>query len=277
MNNLVIEAEAITDKGEYKKVNQDSLLVKIGEYKDSDFGLFVICDGVGGLKCGEIASSYCIEQWKNWWDNNLESFLHKVSFKDDMENMIIEELNRVLLESNEGVIDLSEEKSVKMGTTASALFLYKDKYYISHIGDSRIYFLSKDDISVETEDHTVYNYKLKNGQISEREDTDSKEKHILTQCIGSKKDIKLYNKSGDISFVRTILICSDGFYNKLLLREMKKLCKAFKGKNKSVLLEKYLCEVRKRGEVDNISAIVLNICSKNQLLLGLLSKIKGDK
>ena len=274
MNNLKINTIALTDKGEFKKLNEDSLWVKIGEFQNSEFGVFMVCDGVGGLDCGDIASYCCVKLLKSWWQNTLPHILHKI-ITTKSQNIILNELNKIVKKINDEIIIVANEKNVKMGTTITLLFIFEDIYCISHVGDSRMYLYNRGDISQITEDHTLVNYQIKNGEITSKEALKSKNKHILTQCLGVKEEIQIFNRCGEIKGNETILICSDGFYNKLNINEIKQICKLFKRNREQDILLKYLHKVRKRGEIDNISAILINCYKSEGIIKRFLSSIKG--
>ena len=59
------EVGALSEAGLVKTNNEDNILVQVGEYKNNDFGLFVVCDGLGGLAYGEIASAMVINKFRN--------------------------------------------------------------------------------------------------------------------------------------------------------------------------------------------------------------------
>lgn len=275
VNNLKINTIALTDKGEFKKLNEDSLWVKIGEIQDSEFGVFMVCDGVGGLDCGDVASYHCVKMLKDWWKNTLPHILHKITTTKS-KNIILSELNKIVEKINDEIIFISNEKKIKMGTTITLLFIFKNIYYISHVGDSRMYLYNRGSISQITEDHTLVNYQVRNGEITLKEALNSKNKHVLTQCLGVKKEVHIFNKSAEIKGNEIILICSDGFYNQLNIDEIRQMCKLFKGNKEQNILLKYLGKVRRRGEIDNISAILINCCKNEGIIKRFLSSIKGD-
>lgn len=255
MINILLEVEAETDVGLVKKVNEDSFLVQLGEDFDDEFGLFIICDGVGGLDAGEVASLTCVEKFKKWFDKDVWKCLRK-----DNPRYILSQINDVVLECNNELIKMQEEQGNKMGSTASVLLIIGNKYYIAHVGDSRIYKYSDDRLVQITEDQSFVNLQVKQGIITPAEAKVSKQKNILLQCVGSTKDLEILNYGGIIEEDTTFLICCDGFYNKLEDDELKNLCyKFYKSKRGgSKLLKKHIELLKKREERDNISVIAIN-------------------
>lgn len=258
MCRIKLEVDAKTDVGQVKKVNQDNILVRVGELSGTEFGLFIICDGVGGLDAGELASYTAVKIFNDWWNTE---FYKTLSPRREVN--IINELNQLLFKANEEILKISAERKAKIGTTASVLLIIGENYYISHIGDSRIYLYSKNKIKQLTEDHSLVNMQIKSGRITAKEAKMSKQKNILLQCLGSSKDIEIYNTCGTINYSNTFLLCCDGFYNKLEDKELVKLSKQFRKEDNNELLKKYIDLVKLRGERDNISIITVNCNSRD--------------
>lgn len=92
---MEIVVGAVSDKGNIKPTNQDNFLVKIYEDNNRDIGLFVMCDGMGGLSFGEIASSISVKYFKEWFDKHYERIINEKDEKKITEFMakIIEVVN----------------------------------------------------------------------------------------------------------------------------------------------------------------------------------------
>ena len=133
--------------------------------------------------------------------------------------------------------------------------IVKGKYYIAHVGDSRIYKYKKG-LEQLTEDHSLVALKVKKGEMTLEESKVSKEKNILLQCIGIRPDIEIYNKIGSIKDGDKFILCSDGFSNRLQDIE---ICDLFNYEDRGISLKETIDLVKSRGERDNISAIVLDV------------------
>lgn len=251
-----IEIGAISDKGLIKESNQDNILVQIGEHNNSEFGLFIVCDGLGGLAFGEVASATAVTIFKKWWETQVAFFVKNT---DDKE--IIDSLKRAVIQANEEILEYSRKINQRVGTTLSALLILKNKYYIVHVGDSRVYCISET-IAQLTEDHSYVAMQVKNRQMTEAEAKVSNKKNLLLQCLGIKQGIQIFSKVGKIKGNELFLVCSDGFYNTFDKWELLKTLKRWKYVNKITLQAqtKALVElVKQRKERDNISAIVISL------------------
>lgn len=256
MNSISFNVGAICDIGNIKKINQDNLLVKIGETHFGEFGLFVIADGMGGLAAGEVASSVIISTFKNWWENDLSLLLNTNEFNLDL---VDNQLKKLIQTVNQTIIDYGTSINQNVGSTLSMLFLYNNTYLIKHIGDSRIYLINKK-ISRLTEDHSWVAEQLKMGKLTYKEALNHPKKNVLTKCIGVFSDIDLYELKGFMVETDSFLLCSDGFYNYLDEQEiLKDILKCINNKNHAQdCLTNLLNKVKSKKAHDNISAIIVS-------------------
>lgn len=266
MKKYKIATKAISDVGAIKKVNEDSIITKLAIGPKGSQGIFAVFDGVGGLKKGDKASGLCKKIFEEWWKSK-RGFLPYLTDKE-----IINCINEVLYMCNNKISMYGLEHDISLGSTASILVIVKGKYYIAHVGDSRIYKF-KDQLGQLTKDHSLVAFKVKKGEMTMEEAKVSKEKNILLQCIGLREDIKIYNKTGSIKDGDKFMLCSDGFSNKL---DNKEICKLFCDNYKDEKLKEAIDLVKSRGERDNISAIVLYIKKDVSGIIGRMMKfIKG--
>ncbi|MDD3223246.1 MAG: serine/threonine-protein phosphatase [Clostridium sp.] len=259
MEKLILMVGAASDKGNVREVNQDNILVEIGEYEGKDFGMFVVCDGLGGLTSGEIASKMAIVRLKKWWEEEL-IYLIKRNLENDLQRI----LAKIIKEINRNIIEYGIEIESNVGTTLSLIFIYKGKYYVAHVGDSRIYCLKNEIVQV-TEDHSYVSYKVKNHMMTADEAKKSNEKNLLLQCVGVKNNLDIFFTVGEIKQNEIFIICSDGFYNKLEKKDVTKHIKAnedFDNETLQETSEELVQIVKNRGETDNISVILVGVKNK---------------
>lgn len=257
VNILDFFAVANTDIGTRKSVNQDSFLVKLGNTQYGNLCMAIICDGVGGLEHGEVASQNVIKLFKEWFSNELKNI---VSVEID-KYVLDESIENVVNEANELLIAYGSRNNIRLGTTLSLILFINNTFYTYHIGDSRIYKIDSKLYQL-TQDHTLVAAKVKNGQISKEEARVSKEKHILLQCIGTNDSLKIDKNSGKYDTGDVFFICSDGLYNNLeedeILRTLKNRAEINKETMKNSL-NSLIQMVKHRGETDNITGIVIKI------------------
>ncbi|AUG57046.1 MAG TPA: serine/threonine-protein phosphatase [Ruminiclostridium sp.] len=255
MSNISFNVGAICDAGNVKKINQDNLLVKIGETHFGEFGLFVIADGMGGLAAGEVASGIIISTFKKWWEKDLPVLLYSSNFSLDL---VDEQLKKIIQIINQTVINYGVSINKNLGSTLSMLFLYDRSYILKHIGDSRIYIINKKTIKL-TEDHSWVAEQLKEGNITYKEALNHPKRNVLTRCIGTR-NIELYESKGYVTENDVFLLCSDGFYNYLDEQEiLKDILKCTKNKNNvQECLSNMLKKIKSKKAHDNISAIIIS-------------------
>ena len=229
-----MEIYTLTDKGDMRRDNQDNYWSAVLDVNGEEAGVVCLCDGMGGLDNGELASRAVIQA------------IRKYILSDFDFGGIIGILTKI----NSSIKKYSENTPNKrMGTTCTLIVCYRGRYKICHIGDSRAYLIRNGNASLLTSDHSVLN--VYGITKSENPDMWEKYKSKLTRCIGVKDEIQpdVYQgvyQEGDYFF-----LCSDGCWHYLedygfrmdTLVDLSSLFKA----------------IRVYGETDNITAGILNI------------------
>lgn len=249
-----------TDKGIRKEVNEDSLLYMTANTIKGRIVLAVVCDGMGGLSHGELASATAIEALSSWF---------KKDFKDKLENQYFElkdiesSLSRLLKKCNQHIMSYGENQHIHLGTTVTGIIIFQNKYMIFHVGDTRIYRL---DLKMEllTEDQTWINSEIKRGRITKEQAINDPRKNILTQCIGATKIVEPVFSYGQVFNDDIFLICSDGFRHVISEDEIyTKLNREVCTSRENISNQLYeLIELNKmRNELDNITALAF-VCKE---------------
>ncbi|QSX04834.1 serine/threonine-protein phosphatase [Sedimentibacter sp. zth1] len=238
-----------SDKGTVKSTNEDSLCIKQINIDDKHIVLCVICDGMGGLECGEKASKIAVEIFSKWFDDNLDFI--KNAFTD---NQIINELRCLINRINKCIYTYGQENNVKLGTTLSSILIKDNKYYLSHIGDSRVYKIS-DKILQLTVDHNLAASNINNSKNIK------KYSNILLQCLGQTKEIEPMFLVGQNKLHDVFLLCTDGLIHKFSDYNLYKVFNYKRLKNESEIqkqIMKSINLVKKRKENDNITVCVIS-------------------
>lgn len=260
MNKRTLDISANSLIGQSRRVNQDKILVKVGEEaEEGEFGLFAVADGMGGLSSGEKASSMCIEELNKWWKEDLKHLLNSEIETEEKISLLSQKLEQEFYRINEKVISYGNTIGKKIGTTLSVVLIFRGKYIIKHIGDSRVYLQASNDIKVLTTDHSWVGEQVRLGIISLEEARHHPDKNILTQCIGVRNDIEINEKIGEFCEEDALLICSDGFYNVISEYEIQKYINMYMkyGKGAEKLVEEFFDLIKRRGGNDDASVIVL--------------------
>lgn len=195
-----------TDVGRIRGNNQDAYYIS----PKGDYPLFIIADGMGGHKAGEIASKMAIEIISD----NLKNLLTKLTVEDKDVKDIIE---NSILQANDKIYkkSMENEKFSGMGTTVTLACAINEKIFIGHAGDSRAYLLRNGTLSQMTEDHSLVEELIRNGSISKEEAKHHPQRNIITRAVGTSQEIKAdlvveSKRKDDI-----LLLCTDGLTNML--------------------------------------------------------------
>ena len=236
---------AKTDIGKARDVNQDCYYVPP---ENEELKLYILADGMGGYKGGEVASSLAVEAVKRYIHDNFckterekEAILKLVGDSVQYANMVVYEKSK-------------EQKELEgMGTTLEVCLIYNNKAYIGHIGDSRIYRIRKGVMRKLTKDHSYVQQLVEDGKITREEANIHPKKNMLTKALGCtvyvEPDLRVRNfELGDI-----FVMCSDGLSN--MVDEEKIFDIVTLGPQKAV--DELIDEANKAGGYDNITVVII--------------------
>lgn len=245
---------AVSDVGNEKKVNEDSYYVQMAETVYGEACLAVVCDGVGGLAYGDRAGKFVIDKMKRWFKRFASSSVIECSH-------IKKQINDLIAEINYELVVMGNDAGTKLGTTLSAILFIHGKYYLFHVGDTRIYQFTNR-LKCLTFDHTIVAAKIRNGQLTEEEAQKVNMEHVLLQCVGANNVLEIQNVEENYYKDSIYFLCSDGQYNKLNIGEIEDILEEMKDFDQEEMQEtaQTLVEaVKMRGEKDNITTMFLKI------------------
>jgi len=246
---------AVTDIGISKKTNQDSMCLKIADTKKhGQIAMVVVCDGMGGLDKGELASAAVIRTFASWFEKELPAKLDTYSWQE-----LSAEWDKMVKAQNYKILEHGKIIKTNLGTTLSAMLIIEDKYMIAHVGDSRVYEISGT-VKQLTEDQTFVGREIKRGTMTVEEAKRHPQKSVLLQCIGASRTVTPDILLGDILPNTVYLLCSDGFRNKLTNNEIYECFNPTSANKIKTMTQntKYLIDlVKSRKEKDNISAALI--------------------
>ena len=219
--------------------------------------LTVICDGMGGLAKGEVASSTVIRAFNRWFETDLKSIVPL----DDPEERIFRDWENIVYSCNTSISGYARRNGISMGTTLNAVLFMKGRYYIINIGDSRAYCLT-DRLIQLTKDQTYVQREMDMGRMTPEEARVSPQRNVLLQCVGASDYIEPGFYSGAYGSGQSFLQCSDGFRHIVTEEEIFGYCAPSVLPNEQAMLDNvvYLTELNKyRRETDNITVILVKI------------------
>ncbi|NJD56793.1 MAG: serine/threonine-protein phosphatase [Nitrospirae bacterium] len=233
-----------TDTGLVRINNQDAVLV------DEAHGIFLLADGMGGHRAGDVASALAVNEALAFIRKELSRTTDDPDVSGILEGAILR-AHRVIQEK--AMTDSSLEG---MGTTLVELFLQGNTAYICHVGDSRAY-LFRGTLQVLTRDHNLGGSYVGRGNMK-REEVPPYLWHMLTQALGAREcpvpDKKVLElEQGDI-----LLLCSDGLTGMLSDDEIGSIMRGHRD-SLGRMLDILIRDANSRGGRDNISAIAVEI------------------
>lgn len=249
-------ATADTDIGISKNTNQDSVLIKHASYDGGEVLLAVICDGMGGLAKGELASATVVRAFAKWFDEELPYELENVDLKviGGKWALMLKDLNVRILEASKKHCRSGEA----MGTTFTGILFVNDRYVIAHVGDTRVYQITSA-MKQLTTDQTFVSREVSRGTMTLEQALHDKRRNMLLQCVGASDTVEPQILTG--TAVRgAYMLCSDGFRHEITEREMYESLNPVNLMNQKAMHSnaKYLIElVKSRREKDNISVVLI--------------------
>lgn len=249
---------ADTDVGTKKEVNQDSVLIKKMSAPIGPMALAVLCDGMGGLQYGEVASMSIISAFSQWADY----VLPELARQDIPDHVLRTQWEDLLRLEHEKLAAASARLGAQSGSTVVALLVTQTRYYALNIGDSRLYRLDRG-LTQLTRDHTVVEGEIQRGNLTARQAESSPMRSVLTRCVGvgagPRPDMFFGRPEGG----ETFLLCSDGFRHRVSGEEIYQALRPEGGplsRDDTLLALRYLIdENKRRGERDNISAAAVTV------------------
>lgn len=236
----------LTDKGRRRPINEDAIKVLPGK------NFFMLADGVGGNKAGEVASKQALIAMEDYLNNNP---IREVSGSNEIARYFENAVNYI----NDYILTLSDEvpEYAGMATTLVFAYLADQILYVGNVGDSRVYFIHKNSIHQVTEDHTYVNDLVKMGAITREEAEHHAKKNVITRAIGSNAYsnpdcFNIFIEPGD-----KILMCSDGLYDEVTERDM--LIAMIAGNDMDACAENLVNMANANGGNDNISVICIDL------------------
>ena len=222
--------------------NQDTIGVAVS----ANDGLYIVADGLGGHRLGNLASQMVVSSLTRSWESS--------------KHWSAETMQNAIEKANNEVLAMQRERICNAKSTVVILSLQSGRAIWAHSGDSRLYYISKNTIAAFTEDHSVAYMKYKTGEITREQIAEDEDQSSLLRALGNESrwtpsiSEEIRTQPGD-----AFLLCSDGLWEYVTDNEILALCKQTKtaedwGKS---LLEQASC--RYKPGHDNLSFIVIKI------------------
>ncbi|MFV0364017.1 MAG: PP2C family protein-serine/threonine phosphatase [Suipraeoptans sp.] len=175
---------AATDIGIVKTTNQDSFNVKVFDTKIGKIVFAILCDGMGGLEKGEVASSTVVNAYMEWSYTRLPLLCEEGITDSAIRN----EWSMIANDCNEKIKNYGNNLAIRLGTTLTAILVTDNRYYIINIGDTRVYEVAAE-MSILTRDQTVVAREVEEGILTEEEAKTDSRRSVLLQCVGASDNV----------------------------------------------------------------------------------------
>lgn len=256
--NFMIAAHS--DVGIKKKTNQDSLLIKVAQTNQGKVCLCIVCDGMGGLSSGEVASATVIRTFERWFEDDFSKMLERGFSADELKLM----WDNLVIDQNEKLKAYAAKRGTRMGTTVVALLIINNEYYIMNVGDSRAYLVDRQ-VTALTKDQSFVQYEIDMGRMTLEEAQRHPQRSVLLQCVGASDVVTPDFYYGEAMPDTVFFLCSDGFRHVIFEQEIYEKFNPAVLLNEQIMHENavWLTELNKnRHEVDNISVALVRLCQE---------------
>lgn len=237
-----MKAVALTDKGLKRPINQDYVYIKLDNIGCLP-NLFVLADGMGGHKAGDMASRYTVETFIS---------LVKESEENDSISVISDAVTRV----NTRLLKKAKESEdyQGMGTTLVVASIFGSTLKVANVGDSRLYVVN-DDIVQITRDHSLVEEMVQMGQIDRQQARNHEKRNVITRAIGGYETVDAEMFSIDLNPSDKILMCSDGLTN--MVEDVNILSIIKNNDDIEAAARNLIRAANENGGKDNISVIII--------------------
>ena len=240
-----MKAFSITDIGEKRRINQDYAFCEVNPVGNLP-NLFIVADGMGGHNAGDYASRFCVEFFVE----------HIKNSKETSPIVLIEE---AIKDTNEKLYEKSKQQIEYegMGTTFVVATIYDKEMYVANIGDSRLYVISRD-IRQVTEDHSLVQEMINNGDLDKDEAKVHPNKNIITRALGANETAQPDFFEVELEEEDIVLMCSDGLTNMLNDETIARIIRE-NADDPKIAAENLVRQANKNGGKDNIAVIIVKV------------------
>ena len=243
-----MQSWGLTDKGCVRKMNQDAYEI---QQLDRNTLLCVVCDGMGGAKSGNIASSLAVDVFsqeiQRTWTPNMEW---------DKADQILKSAVKL---ANFTVYDQARqfEEFDGMGTTLVAAFIRGRQASFVNVGDSRAYLINQKGITQVTRDHSVVQLMVDRGELTSEMAKNYPGKNLITRAVGTESMVSCDVFRRELSKGDFLLLCSDGLSN--MMDDQEILFEVVHGVNKERCCKRLLDIAMSRGCPDNVTCVLVGL------------------
>jgi serine/threonine protein phosphatase PrpC len=286
--NLHLTAADKSDVGRQREQNEDCAYKRIESSENGDRGLFIVADGMGGYKAGEVASRLAIETIQK----NLDTFfkpiveqptvqLDRASITRRTENgeqneasshktgrlpevsitaSIEEQLKSAIQQANTEIVRYGEKKTSArgLGSTVTAALIQNNQAYIANVGDSRTYRLHNKELNPVTRDHSLVARLVESKQIGPEEVYTHPQRNLIYRSLGAgHKTVEVDVFQVELIPGDALLLCSDGLWEMVRQQDLVRILNEQSSPEKAC--DMLIDLANQNGGEDNITAVIVRV------------------
>jgi len=265
-----IDFAELTDTGRVREHNEDA----IGS--NSDLGLMVLADGMGGYNAGEVASGIAVQIVTDLAADgaNREKRDEIDPHSGLMRQSIV--LRDAVYRSNKIIYQTAQSQThcEGMGTTIVACMFYDNKVSIAHVGDSRAYRLRDGHLDQMTLDHSLLQELVDRGFYSQEEAQRSTNRNYVTRALGVEPTVEVEVHEHDVQPGDIYLLCSDGLPDMVEDEDIHLTISTFNA-SLEVVGQQLIDLANDHGGRDNVSVMLAQVKEPFPARKNLFAKIAG--
>lgn len=245
-----------TDVGTKKPTNQDSLCVRRAKTPRGELLFAAVCDGMGGLARGELASAEVIRALGRWFDENVTAL---AACGGDF-TPAQQQLAALIGQQNRRIAAAAAARGCQMGSTLTALLAVGGQWMTVNVGDSRVSAITGGQLQPLTQDQSLVAREVARGHITPQQAQHHPQRNVLLQCIGVADAVEPVFAFGTVQSGAVCLLCSDGLTHELSDAEICERLAPVRMQDRAAIQAGLydLCErCKARGENDNLTGIAV--------------------
>ena len=250
-----------TDVGTRKKTNQDSMIIMQAETGLGNVLFASVCDGMGGLAKGEVASAAMVTAFAGWFENDLPAILKSYTAGTAFEEKLWAQWSSLIDDTSRAIESYGRNIHIALGTTAVGILVIGEDYYTLNVGDSRVYLLA-DKIYQLTKDQTLVQREMDAGRMTFEQTLTDPQRSVLLQCIGTSQIVRPVFSHGRTAAGHVFILCCDGFRHVIAPEEFYRAFHPSQMTDETIMKQRLIDMTRlniERREDDNISAILVKL------------------
>ncbi|RLB59568.1 MAG: Stp1/IreP family PP2C-type Ser/Thr phosphatase [Deltaproteobacteria bacterium] len=242
-----------TDVGRKREINEDFSLA------ESNLGLYMVADGMGGHAGGDTASRMAVKIVRQHvLQARRNGGVFQSVFSHQEPEPVLKMLDRAVRDASARIYELSSRRPELegMGTTATLLLVHGLTGYVAHVGDSRLYRLRNQQLDLLTDDHSLVNEQVKAGFLTKEEAAHSRFSNIITRSVGFESEVTPDVFTTELQVGDIFLLCSDGLNGMIPDEEISGILSSCPPSGAAATL---VAAANRAGGDDNITAVMLRV------------------